>query len=53
VVAAGFSVGVEFWWGFEPGDFVGDFDGPQFFVDEVVVMGAEEDAVAGAGGSAP
>ena len=46
-------MGVEFGWGFEPGDFVGDFDGPVFFVDEVVVVTAEQDAVGGAGGSAP
>jgi hypothetical protein len=52
VVAAGFSLGVEFWWWFEPGDFVGDFDGPVFFVDEVVVVAAEQDAVVGVGGSA-
>jgi hypothetical protein len=42
-------VGVEFWWGFEPGDLGGDFDVPVFFVDEVVVA-AEQDAVARAGG---
>jgi hypothetical protein len=52
VVAAGFSLGVEFWWWFEPGDFVGEFGGPVFFVAEVVVVAAEQDAVAGAGGSA-
>jgi hypothetical protein len=46
VVAAGFSVGAEFWWGFEPRHPAGDFDGPLFLVDEVVVMAAEQDAVA-------
>jgi hypothetical protein len=45
-------VGVEFWRGFEPRDLVGDFDGPVFFVNEVVVMAAEQDAVPGSGGSA-
>ncbi|MDP9693646.1 UNVERIFIED_ORG: hypothetical protein J2X79_001194 [Arthrobacter globiformis] len=52
VVAAGCSAGVEFWWGFEPGHLVGDFDVPVFFVDEVVVVAAEQDAVAGSSGSA-
>jgi hypothetical protein len=52
VVASGFLLGVDVgWWG-EPGDAGVDVDFPVFFVDEVVVVGAEEDAVVGAGGSA-
>src|SRR6476661_486773 len=38
--------------GDEPGDAVFDVDVPLFCVDQVVVVGAEEDAVVGAGGSA-
>jgi hypothetical protein len=43
-------VGVEVFWGFEPGGVVGNGDGPLFFVDEVVVAAAEEDAVVDVGG---
>jgi hypothetical protein len=52
VVALGLLVGVDVGWWFEPGDAGCDVDGPVFFVDEVVVMGAEQGAVGGAGGSA-
>jgi hypothetical protein len=52
VVAAGFLVGVDVGWGDEPWDAGFDVDLPLFFVDEVVVVGAEEGAVVGAGGSA-
>jgi hypothetical protein len=45
VVASGFFGGVDVGWGDEPGDAGGDVDLPLFFVDEVVVVGAEEDAV--------
>jgi hypothetical protein len=52
VVAAWFLVWVDVGWRDEPGDAGFDLDGPVFFVDEVVVMGAEEGSVVGAGGSA-
>ncbi|GAA1274239.1 hypothetical protein GCM10009589_30680 [Arthrobacter pascens] len=52
VVAAGFLVGVDVRWRDEPGDAGSHVDGPLFFVDEVVVMGAQEGAVVGAGGAA-
>ena len=52
VVASGFLVGVDVRWRDEPGDAGFEVDLPVFFVDEVVVVGAEEDAVVGAGGSA-
>ena len=52
VVSLGFLAGVDVGWGDEPGDAVFDVDCPLFFVDEVVVMGAEEGAIVGAGGSA-
>jgi hypothetical protein len=52
VVAAGFLAGVDVGWRDEPGDAVCDGDLPLFFMDEVVMVGAEQDAVVGAGGSA-
>jgi hypothetical protein len=52
VVASGFLGGVDVGWVLEPGDAGGDVVLPLFFVDEVVVVGAEEDAVVGVGGSA-
>ena len=52
VVAAGFLVGVDVEWRADPGDAGSHVDGPLFFVDEVVVMGAQEGAVVGVGGSA-
>lgn len=52
VVALGFLVGVEVGWRGEPGDAGAEVDGPLFFVDDVVVVGAEECSVVGAGGSA-
>jgi hypothetical protein len=52
VVAAGFLVGVDVGWGDEPGDAGFEVDFPVFFVDQVVMVGAEQDAVVGAGGSA-
>jgi hypothetical protein len=52
VVAAGCLFGVDVGWGDEPGDAGLHVDGPLFFVDEVVVAGAEECAVVGVGGSA-
>jgi hypothetical protein len=51
VVLLGFLGGVDVAWGCEPGDAVEGVDGPLFFVDEVVVMGAEQDAVADVGGA--
>jgi hypothetical protein len=51
VVLLGFLGGVDVAWGCEPWDAVAGVDGPLFFVDEVVVMGAEEGAVVGAGGA--
>jgi hypothetical protein len=52
VVSLGFLVGVDVGWRYEPGHAFGDMDLPLFFVDEVVVMGAQEGAVVGAGCSA-
>jgi hypothetical protein len=52
VVSLGFLGGVDVGWRDEPGDAGFDVDLPLFFVDEVVVMGAQEGAVVGAGGSA-
>ena len=49
---SGLLAGVDVGWRDEPGDPVFDVDFPLFFVDQVVVVGAEEDAVVGAGGSA-
>ena len=49
---SGLLAGVDVGWRDEPGDAVFDVDCPQFLVDEVMVVGAEEDAVVGAGGSA-
>jgi hypothetical protein len=51
MVASGLLVWVDVGWRDEPGDAGVDLDGPLFFVDEVVVMGAQEGAVVGAGGS--
>jgi hypothetical protein len=51
-VSSGLLVWVDVGWGEEPGDAGFDVDGPQFFVDEVVVMGAEQGSVVGAGASA-
>ena len=51
VVLSGLLGGVDVWWWDEPGGAVGHVDGPLFFVDEVVVVAAEEGAVVGAGGS--
>ena len=51
MVLSGLLGGVDVWWWDEPGDAVWHVDGPLFFVDEVVVVGAEEGAVVGAGGS--
>ena len=48
---SGLLGGVDVWWWDEPGDAVGHVDGPLFFVDEVVVVAAEEGAVFGAGGA--
>ena len=52
VVSLGFLAGVDVGWRDEPGDAVFDLDLPLLFVDEVVVMAAEEGAVLGAGCSA-
>jgi hypothetical protein len=52
VVSLWLLVWVDVGWWFEPGDAGFDLDGPLFFVDEVVVMGAEQGSVVGAGGSA-
>jgi hypothetical protein len=52
VVSAWFLFGVDVGWGDEPGDAGSHVDRPLFFVDEVVVVGAEEGAVVGVGGSA-
>ncbi|GAT89809.1 hypothetical protein CVCC1112_4468 [Paenarthrobacter nicotinovorans] len=45
VVASWCLVGVDVGWGDEPGDAVLDGDAPVFFVDEVVVVGAEQGGV--------
>ena len=42
VVASGFLAGVDVGWRDEPGDAGADLDGPVFFVDYVVVVGAEQ-----------
>ena len=47
VVASGFLVGVDVGWGDEPGGAGFHGDGPVFFVDEVVVVAAEEGSVLG------
>jgi hypothetical protein len=47
----GLLVWVDVGWRDEPGDPGFDLDVPLFFVDQVVVMGAEQCAVVGAGGS--
>jgi hypothetical protein len=52
VVLSGLLARVDVGWRDKPGDAVFDVDFPQFFVDEVVVGCAEEDAVVGAGVSA-
>src|SRR4249919_432747 len=52
VVAPGPLAGVEVGWRDEPGDAASDVDGPVFLVDHVVVVGAEQHAVLGSGGSA-
>ena len=52
MVLLGFLGGVDVGWRCVPGDAVVDVDLPLFFVDEVVVVGAEEGAVLGAGCSA-
>ena len=49
---SGLLAWVDVGWRDEPGDAVVDVDFPLFFVDEVVVVGAEEGAVVGVGGSA-
>src|SRR5919112_2122261 len=51
-VLLGFLVWVEVFWGCVPGGVVDGGDGPLFFVDQVVVAGAEEGAVVRAGGAA-
>jgi hypothetical protein len=52
VVLSGLLAGVDVGWRDEPGGPVFEVDFPLFFVDQMVVVGAEEDAVVGAGGSA-
>ena len=52
MVASWCLVGVDVGWGDEPGDAGVHGDGPLFFVDEVVVVGAEEGAVVGSCGAA-
>ncbi len=51
VVLLGCLVGVEVGWGDKSGCVVDGGDGPLFFVDEVVVVAAEQDAVVDGGGS--
>src|SRR6478735_9316803 len=51
-VPAGCPGGVEVGWWDEPGDAGPHLDGPVFFVDHVVVMGAEQGSVVGSGGAA-
>jgi hypothetical protein len=45
VVSAGCLFGVDVGWGDEPGDAGSHVDRPLFFVDEVVVVGAEQGGV--------
>ena len=53
VVLSGLLAWVDVGRGDEPGDAVFDVDFPLFFVDQMVVVGAEEDAVVGAVGPPP
>jgi hypothetical protein len=52
VVASGCLFGVDVWWWGEPGHACCDVDTPVFFVDEVVVVAAEQGAVFGPCGAA-
>jgi hypothetical protein len=52
VVLSGLLAGVDVGWRDEPGDAVFHVDFPLLFVDQVVVVAAEQDAVVGVGGSA-
>ena len=49
MVLLGFLLWVDVGWGDVPGDAGAELDGPLFFVDEVVVVCAEECAVVGGG----